>query len=192
MCGLRHDFAVWQGFGLIDRSCRWPRCTLPSPRHPPPTLTELRRRLDCSASSILRAYEPELCDQLAALQKAHVVERRAELERMAAAALKESPAPSIRDLCERLGITVFFMNEYFPAVRRAISENHRRWVSSETARRLKELFANAHNIAIELQGRGVFPSQQRIVEHLPEGSCREWKTIASAVRAAHEALGIPK
>ena len=84
------------------------------------------------------------------------------------------------------------MNKYFPAVRRAIGEEHRQWVLSATARRRERLFLDARNTAAELQDRGLYPSVNRIVENLPEGSCTEWKSITLAVREAQRTLGISK
>jgi AraC-like DNA-binding protein len=159
---------------------------------PAPTLTELSRRLGYSTSTVLRAHEPDLCDRLAARRRAHVIECRTDLERKAAAALRESPVPSVQDVCKRIAITVFFMDKYFPAVRRAIAEQHRRCVSSATAQRREKLFLDTRNIAAELQGRGLYPSVNKIVERLPEGSCSEWKTITLAVREAQKTLGILK
>src|SRR5437763_16868386 len=100
---------------------------------------------------------------------------RADLERRAAAALSESPAPSLLDVCKRLGITVFFMNKYFPAVRQAIAEHYRQLVSSVTAQRREQLYLDVRNIAVELQGRGLYPSVTQIVDRLPAGCCSEWK-----------------
>jgi len=160
--------------------------------HPAPTLTRLSGRLGYSSSNVLRAHEPDLCEQLSARHRAHLIECRAALERKAAAALGESPAPSLRDVCKRLGITVFFMNKYFPAVRQAIAEQHRRCASSATAQRREKLFLDIRNVAADLQGRGIYPSVNKIVDRLPAGSCSEWKAINSAVREAREALGLPK
>jgi hypothetical protein len=159
---------------------------------PAPTLTKLSGRLGYSSSNVLRAHEPELCEQLSARHRAHLIECRADRERKATAALSESPSPSLRDVCKRLGITVFFMNKYFPAVRQAIAEQHRRCVSSTTAQRCERLFLDVRKIAADLQGRGFYPSVNKIVERLPAGSCSEWKTISLAVRETREALGISK
>jgi transcriptional regulator with XRE-family HTH domain len=70
--------------------------------HPAPTLSKLSGRLGYSSSNVLRAHEPDLCEQLSARHRSHVIERRADLERRAAAALSESPAPSLLDVCKRL------------------------------------------------------------------------------------------
>lgn len=71
--------------------------------HPAPTLSKLSGRLGYSSSNVLRAHEPDLCEQLSARHRSHVIERRADLERRAAAALSDSPAPSLLDVCKRLG-----------------------------------------------------------------------------------------
>jgi hypothetical protein len=160
--------------------------------HPAPTLTKLSRRLGYSISNVLRAREPKLCEQLSERHRAHAIECRADLERKAAAALSESPAPSLRNVCKRLGVTVFFMNKYFPGVRQAIAERHRRSASSTTAQRREKLFFDIRKIAADLQGRGFYPSVNKIVVRLPAGSCSEWKTISLAVRETREALGISK
>ena len=160
--------------------------------HPAPTLSKLSGRLGYSSSNVLWAHEPELCEQLSARHRSHVIERRADLERRAAAALSESPAPSLLDVCKRLGTTVFFMNKYFPAVRQAIAEHHRQWVSSATAQRREKLSLDVRNIAAELQGLGLYPSVNKIVDRLPAGCCTEWKTITCAVREAREGLGFPR
>jgi AraC-like DNA-binding protein len=160
--------------------------------HPAPTLKDLSRRLRYSSSTVLRAHEPELCDQLAARHTTHVIKRRADLERIAIAALGETPVPSVRDLCKRLGITVWFMNRYFPVVRRLVAEQHRYCVSVETRRRRERLYRDVRSIAADLRSQNLYPSANRIVEHLTEGSCREWKALALAIREAHNALGISK
>ena len=122
--------------------------------------------------------------------RACVAKRRADLEREARAALGETPVPSLRAICKRLDITVPFMNKHFPAVGRMIVEQHRRCLSAETAHRHELLSHDIHDIAAELQSLGLYPSVPRIVERIPEGSRREWKTITLAVREARKALGI--
>lgn len=125
--------------------------------HPAPTLEDVSRRLRYSSSSVLRAHAPELCDQLGARHRADVVARRTDLERMVMAALAETPVPSVRDLCKRLGITKWFMNKYFPAAHHAVAEQHRLCVSAETRRRREKLYRDVHVIAGELQSRNAYP-----------------------------------
>lgn len=48
--------------------------------HPAPTLTKLSRRLGYSSPNVLRAHEPDLCEQLSARHRVHVIECRADLE----------------------------------------------------------------------------------------------------------------
>jgi hypothetical protein len=114
------------------------------------------------------------------------------MEKMAMAALGETPVPSVQDLCKRLGISVWVMNQYFPALRSMVAEQHRRSTSAETSQRRERLYCDVHRIAAELHGQNLYPSANRIVEHLPEGSSREWKALNLAIREAHKALGILK
>jgi hypothetical protein len=118
------------------------------------------------------------------------VKHRADLEREAAAALEETPVPSVTALCKRLNITKWFMHQYFPAVRQAVATQHRQWVSSETTRRRAKLFQDVRNIATSLQSQGLCPAANRIVDLLPRGSSREWKAINRAISDARKSLGI--
>ena len=159
---------------------------------PAPTLVDLSRRLGYSTSAVLRAHDPGLCDLLARRRRNNVTKYRSDLKRAAKAALNETPIPSVRDLCKRLGVTVWFMGKYFPAVRHMIAEKRRRVASESTKRRREKLFQDTHTIAAQLQRRGEYPSINRIREELPEGSCAEWKTLSLATHAARQALRISR
>jgi hypothetical protein len=117
---------------------------------------------------------------------------RSDLKRAAKAALNENPIPSTRDLCKRPGVTVWFMGKYFPSVRHMIAEKRRRVASENTKRRREKLFQDTYTIAAEHQRRGEYPSENRIREELPEGSCTEWKTFSLATHAARQALSISR
>ncbi|MFZ0301205.1 MAG: TniQ family protein [Terracidiphilus sp.] len=157
---------------------------------PAPTLVDLSRRLGYSTSAVLRAHEPGLCDLLARRHRDNVRKYRSDLKRAAKATLNETPIPSVRDLCKRLGVTVWFMGKYFPSVRHMIAEKRRRVATESTKRRREKLLQDTYNIAAELQRRGEYPSINRIREELPEGSCTEWKTLSLATHAARQALRV--
>jgi AraC-like DNA-binding protein len=159
---------------------------------PAPTLVDLSRRLGYSSSAVLRAHEPHLCDQLAARHRAHLTRCRADLEAKAKAALGEIPVPTVRDVCKRLAITLWFMNKYFPAVRRMIAMQHRRCVAAETEHRHQLLFHEIRTIAVELQSQGLYPSVTKIVERIPERSRSDWTVVTLALREARKALCISK
>jgi transcriptional regulator with XRE-family HTH domain len=158
--------------------------------HPAPTLTELSRRLGCTTSSTLRMHEPDLCNQLLVRYRKHVEERRCALRKAAESALEETPVPSLRSVCERLGITTWEMNQYFPDVRLRIAEQHRRCRSAETARHREMLFEAVRQVATEVYGRGLYPSAARIADRIPKGLRCEWMTMNEAIRQAQKALGI--
>ncbi len=158
--------------------------------HPAPTLAELSRRLGCTTSSTLRMHEPDLCNQLLVRYRKYIEERRYALRKAAESALEETPVPPLRSVCERLGITAWFMNQYFPDVRRRITEQHRRCSLAETARRREMLFEAVRQIAAEVHSRGLYPSAARIADRIPRGLRCEWMTLNAAVRQAQKALGI--
>jgi hypothetical protein len=158
--------------------------------NPPPTLAELSRRLNCTTSSTLRMHEPDLCDRLVVRYRKYIEERRCALRRAAESALEETPVPPLRSVCERLGITRWFVNQYFPDVRRRITEQHRRCSLAETARRREMLFEAVRQIATEIHSQGIYPSAARIAGRVPRGLRCEWMTLNSAVRCAQKALGI--
>ncbi len=108
-----------------------------------PTLVELGRRLGYSSSTVLRVHEPDLCDLLADRRQRNVKKYRSDLKRAAKAALNETLVPSVRDLCKRLGVTVWFMGKYFPSVRRMIAEK-RRQVASDNTKRRREKVVSGH------------------------------------------------
>jgi AraC-like DNA-binding protein len=122
---------------------------------PVPTLADLSRRLGYSTSTVLRAYEPHLCDQLASRNEGQARRHRANMERSARAFLKQTHVPSVHKVCERLGITVWFMTKYFPSVRRIIAEK-RRQVNLNNARRVGD--SNSFETPTTLPSR--FPSKR--------------------------------
>ena len=158
--------------------------------NPPPTLAELSRRLNCTTSSTLRMHQPDLCDRLVVRYRKYIEERRCALRRAAESALEETPVPPLRSICERLGITRWFVNQYFPDVRRRITEQHRRCSLAETACRHEMLFEAVRQIATEIHSQGIYPSVARIAERIPRGLRCEWMTLNSAVRCAQKVLGI--
>jgi AraC-like DNA-binding protein len=160
--------------------------------HPAPTLVDLSRHMGYSSSSVLRIHEPDLCNQLSARHRAYLTKRRIDIEARAKAALDENPVPSVRDVCKRLAITLWFMNKYFPAVRRMIAVQHRRCVAAETEHRRQLLFSDIRAIAAELQSQGLYPSVTKIVERIPERSRSDWTVVTLALREARKALGISK
>jgi hypothetical protein len=146
--------------------------------------------LGYSTSTVLRAHEPHLCDQLASCNENQARRHRANMERAARAFLKQTPVPSLHKVCERLGITVWFMTKYFPSVRRIIAEKRRQVNLNNARRRRQQLFRDTYDIAISLHRQGEYPSISRICQSLPKDSCREWKALHLAARTARQALGV--
>jgi transcriptional regulator with XRE-family HTH domain len=157
---------------------------------PAPTLIELARRLGCTTSTTLRSHHQELCDRILARYRTQLEERRSSLRKAAELSFDETPAPTVRTVCERLGITAWFMNQYFPDVGHRIAERHLRWKAADTARRRGQLNEIVLEMAKEVYSQGLYPSVPRIAERVPLGYRCEWTTFNAAVRQAQKALGI--
>ena len=157
---------------------------------PVPPLAELSRRLGYPHTGVLWRHHSDLCRRLKASRQREVVKRRAHMEKVATAALKEAPVPSLRAVCRRLNITVRYMSVHFLSLAQSIVAEHRRSVLAETANRRALLLRRIPGIAAELHKQGLYPSIERILERLGERSLRDWKTICVAVREAHKALDI--
>jgi len=91
---------------------------------PPPTLTEVAKRLGYSCSTLYR-YFPELCRAIAKRHKgiSDIDELRRELE--VVLANEEEPYPSLQKVIERLRCPGTTLRRYFPAHCRAIIQRHR-------------------------------------------------------------------
>jgi AraC-like DNA-binding protein len=157
---------------------------------PAPTLADLSRRLGYSTSTVLRSHEPDVCDQLASRNENQARRHRTNMERAARAFLEQTPVPPVQKVCEHLGITVWFMTNYFPSVRRMIAEKRRQLNLTNARRRRQQLFRDTYDIAILLHRQGEYPSISRICQLLPKDSCREWKALHLASLTARQALGV--
>lgn len=157
---------------------------------PAPTLADLSRRLGWKSSTVLRKHEPDLCDQLLARHRNWMEEHIADLRKLAEAALEETPGPSVQSVCIRMGISTEFMDRHFPDVRRRLAEQHSRCSTAETALRHERLSHAIRDVALELHGRGLYPSKREIMKHVPEEFGQEWQTIAAAVREVQTILGL--
>jgi hypothetical protein len=86
---------------------------------PPPSLTEIARRLGYARGTI-RDAEPELCGKLVARRREFAEQSRQALRQRLEAILKEDPPPSLREVHARLDITHNVLYENFPELHRAI------------------------------------------------------------------------
>jgi hypothetical protein len=103
-------------------------------------------------------------------------------------ALGETDVPSVRVLCKRLGITVWFMNKYFPAVRKMVAKRHRNCVAAETQRRHERLWRDVHHIAVELRNQGLYPSATGSMNVFHEGlvgNGRLWRWQSESAPVLH-------
>jgi hypothetical protein len=156
---------------------------------PPPNLTDLRRRLGYSSSSVLRSHEPELCDRIMERHKRFQQQRIAELKTKAAAALSENPVPSLSEVIRRLQLSIWFIRKHFPELAKQIAERHRITAKADTQRQHRKAYEVVMRLAFEMSKEGIYPSIEEVYARLPKGVCREWRLLSEAVCSAQKTLG---
>ena len=108
-------------------------------------------------------------------------------------ALERSKYRQFEFLCKkRLWLRGLVYEQVFPCRAKDGGERSTATASPPSRRRHERLLTRASNhIAVELRNQGLYPSAARINEHLPQGSCREWKALALAIRDAQRLSASP-
>jgi len=158
-------------------------------RRSAPTLAELSRRWPVRLIH-LAMHEPDLCNQLLVRYRKYIEERRCALRKAAESALEETPVPSLRSVCERLGITVWCYEPVLPDVRRRITEQHRRCSLAETAGHRKCCSKPCVRSPQKSTAGDFIPQRPESLIVFPGDFRCEWMTLNAAVRQAQSALGI--
>jgi hypothetical protein len=109
-----------------------------------------------------------MCEQLEQRRKDFEAKRIADLCRNAAAALTETPVPSVGDICKRLGVSRGFMDQHMPKIRSMLAKQHRLCVSEQRNRRLESWRSKVQNTVVEVHNEGIYPTEHKILERLPE------------------------
>jgi hypothetical protein len=157
---------------------------------PPPTISILKGRLGyVSTQSLWRTYR-NLCQQIEQRRKDFETRRVADICRNVAAALSETPVPSVGDVCERLGIPRGFMDQHLPEIRTMLAKEHRRSVSEQRARRLESWKIKVHKAVVDIHNDGIYPTEHLIRQRLPECKTLNWVIFNDAIKAARRSLGI--
>lgn len=154
---------------------------------PPPTLKDLACRLDYASSVSIKQREPQLCKQIVERQRMAVSNRRKELEQKALD--MNSPALTAREIAKCLGMTVGYMDKYFPGTRSIIAERHRLFNLEERETRHKRMREHVHAIAVDLLAQNVYPTEEIIRGNLPEDLRLGWGDVCKVIRDVRLSLG---
>jgi hypothetical protein len=137
---------------------------------PPPALNVLARRLGYKASGRLRDRFPDLCKVISARFLESRRSRKYGKERILKAALKENPAPSMREIAKRVGVVATVLSQQFPELAGQISKRHKEQKRERERLRQKELKGHIRAAMLELSSNGVYPSRSQISARVPIGA----------------------
>jgi len=143
---------------------------------PPPTAGQLAGRLGFSSPGVLARNFPALYTALLARRDVYEESRRRQLHSDLTCALAENPAPTVPDVCERLGISTSWVYWQHGDLARAIAARHlkERVESMEQRRELLRIEVSA--IVRDMLDRGERPVQARVRKMLSADSLKALRT----------------
>lgn len=155
---------------------------------PPPSLLQVAKGLGFSAACVLKARASDLYEKLKKHRRAYHERCRVELRGRLETALVENPAPSLKSVYLRFGITESIMNTSFPELRRTIGLRHRQHQQQQAQLRRDAVRAEIREIVRMLHAQGICPSVARVTSLLKNGSPRKWRLVSNAVSDARREL----
>ena len=138
---------------------------------PPPTLTELARRLGCTTGALQYRF-PDLCQKLIAKLPERKLFMREQQRSVIQFALTEQPPPSIGCVAGRIGLCPRRLRalypDLYPELQRRYHELKRRLAEEK-----REAFRSEIRTAvIDLTRRGINPSRKRVFACIPNPTMR--------------------
>ena len=155
---------------------------------PPPSLTEMCRRLGYCRPVVLRGHFSELCDQLVERRRAHRVREIEKLRSELHEFSLDVPAVSLEYACRRVGLSRQQLLRLCPEECAAIVAHHDRESRETAQRKVQELHSQARQIVARLHAEGKLPSVKRINALLGRALSRSWIERTAAIRAAKAEL----
>jgi transcriptional regulator with XRE-family HTH domain len=162
---------------------------------PPPSMTEVQKRLGYKTYSTLYERFPDLCaaisqrcrDYKSSCQKEKL---RGELE--AVLNSDECPPPSLKEVARRLGYstTTFYSN--FPELSYVIANRYTSYLNASHAELITRLVGEARQSAISLHNERIKPTDRRVAERLTKPGAILQKEVRAALRELRQELGWEK
>ena len=155
---------------------------------PPPSLTDMCRRLGYCRPVVLRGHFSELCDQLVERRRAHRVREieklRSELHQFSL----EDPAVSLEQVCKRVGYSRQQLLRLCREGCAAVVANFERSSRESAQRKLEKLRCRVRQIVGMLHQEGKLPSFKRVNALLGKSVLNDWRERVVAIRAAKAEL----
>jgi AraC-like DNA-binding protein len=155
-----------------------------------PTLDEIRKRVSYSSSVCLQFSFPVLCRQILRKREAHHEKRIAQLRVTLEHLQTETPAPSLRTVSTRTGISPSHLKTLCPEQCAVLASRHLSCRHETAALRRTQLIEEVQKIVHDLHCQGKCPTVGRVSALLQPNSLREWKTLTEAVKMARNRIGL--
>ncbi len=124
---------------------------------PPPSATELTKRLGYSAPSALRHNFPELYGALLARGATYQAECRKKIHADLLETLTGDSAPQVLEVCEKIGLSASRAYVSYPELCHAIAAKHRRHEKALLAQRRARLRDEVFKVVSSLHEHGEYP-----------------------------------
>jgi len=163
--------------------------------NPPPSVTELSKRLGYTSSGSIYYHAPDLARDLAEKYALH--KRAQHLEKMQnvlenVLQKNEYPPPSMREVAKREGYSVQLLARTFPKLTRAISNRYKEYRHNLKASRTEKLRQKVRQVALQLDEQGIEPTGAAIAKCLSKPKLILQHTAIDALREIRKELGWEK
>ena len=129
---------------------------------PPPSATELSKRLEYAAPNVLRHNFPELYAALLARRGAYQAECRKKIDAYLRETLAGDSAPPILEVCKKVGLSPSRAYVCYPELCHAIAAKHRQHEKALLARRRAWLHDEVFRVVARLHEHREYPSYSRV------------------------------
>jgi transcriptional regulator with XRE-family HTH domain len=155
---------------------------------PPPSLTEMCRRLGCCRPVVLRRRFSDLCNQLLELRHACRIRAIENLRNQLHGFTLESAAVSLERACKRVEYSRQQLLRLCPNECAAIVAHFERCSRETAQRKIEELYRQTRQIVTRLHTEGQRPSVKRVKALLGKSVSQNWRETTAAIRAAKAEL----
>ncbi|MBD2461658.1 TniQ family protein [Oscillatoria sp. FACHB-1407] len=160
--------------------------------NPPPSVTELSKRLGYASSGPLYYHASSLSYALA--EKHLDYERVRRFEKMrsileSTLQKEECPPPSMQDVARQEGFSVQLLTTTFPELSRAISDRHKEYRQMLKTVRIEKLRQEVKEVAFQLNKQGIEPTRTNVSNCLSKPKSIVMQAAIEALQEVRHQLG---
>ena len=162
---------------------------------PPPSMTEVQKRLGYKTYGTLYKHFPDLCAAISQQFRDYTSScQREKLQGELEAVLDsdECPPPSLKAVARRLGYSTTTFYNNFPELSYAIANRYTSHLNASHAERITRRVQEACVCAISLHNEQVKPTDRRVAERLIKSGVIRCKEVRAALRQLRQELGWEK